>query len=157
MKNHCRLILSYLQFVPDDGEGKQLSTVRADLPEELPPILVADDDRDVRSMLRTLLELDGHEVLEAKDGDEAWRICLETQPAVVVADVQMPGIDGLELCRKIRQSAYSPRIKVIAYTAGMATAEQARNAGCDEYFLKTDPLPRLRDKVREYASAHFGR
>jgi CheY-like chemotaxis protein len=68
----------------------------------------------------------------------------------------MPGIDGLELCRRVRQSKYSPEIKVIVYTAGMATPEQAKNAGCDEYFLKTDPLPRLRDKVRLYAGARPG-
>ena len=128
-----------------------MSGVPASLPSsDLPLVLVADDDKDVRTMLRTLLELDGHEVLEAKDGDEAWRLCNESRPAVVVADVQMPGIDGLELCRRVRKSKYSPGIKVIVYTAGMATADQARNAGCDEYFLKTDPLPRLRDKVREY-------
>ncbi|HEX3630172.1 MAG TPA: response regulator [Candidatus Dormibacteraeota bacterium] len=135
-----------------------LSSVPARLPsDDVPPVLVADDDPDVRSMLRTLLELDGHEVLEAKDGEQAWQVCLETQPSVVVADIQMPGIDGLELCRKIRQSKHSTDIKVIVYTAGMATAEQARSAGCDEYFLKTDPLPRLRDKVRQYVSARPGR
>jgi CheY-like chemotaxis protein len=135
-----------------------MSSVPARVPShDVPPVLVADDDRDVRIMLRTLLELDGHEVLEAKDGDEAWRMCLDVQPSVVVADIQMPGIDGLELCRKIRQSKHSPDIKVIVYTAGMATADQAKNAGCDEYFLKTDPLPRLRDKVREYASSRTGR
>jgi CheY-like chemotaxis protein len=116
-------------------------------------VVVADDDQDVRTMLRTLLELDGHEVMEAKDGDEAWQLCLECQPSVVVADIQMPGLDGLQLCRKIRGSEYSAGIKVIVYTAGMATPEEAKRAGCDEYFLKTDPLPRLRDKVREYVSA----
>lgn len=135
-----------------------MSGVPAPLPtNDLPIVMVADDDRDVRTMLRTLLELDGHEVMEAKDGDEAWSLCMEIQPAVVVADIQMPGIDGLELCRRIRGSKHSPTIKVIVYTAGMATAEQAKNAGCDEYFLKTDPLPRLRDKVREYANARPGR
>ena len=107
-------------------------------------------------MLRTLLELDGHEVLEAQDGDEAWKLCVESQPAVVVADIQMPGLDGLELCRRVRKSKYSPDIKVIVYTAGMATAEQARNAGCDEYFLKTDPLPLLRHKVRQYTGRPEG-
>jgi CheY-like chemotaxis protein len=70
-----------------------------------------------------------------------------------VADIQMPGLDGLQLCRKIRASRYSAGIKVIVYTAGMATPEEAKQAGCDEYFLKTDPLPRLRDKVRQYVSA----
>src|SRR6266480_4524785 len=103
-----------------------------------PPVLIADDDRDVRTMLRTLLELD-------------------CQPAVVVADVQMPAIDGLQLCRKIRESRYSPDIKVIVYTAGMATPEEAKRAGCDEYFLKTDPLPRLREKIRQYTGSRPGR
>ncbi|TMB69186.1 MAG: response regulator [Chloroflexi bacterium] len=131
-----------------------MSSVPASVPgSDFPPVVVADDDRDVRTMLRTLLELDGHEVMEAKDGDEAWRLCLEWQPSVVVADIQMPGLDGLQLCRKIRSSEYSAGIKVIVYTAGMATPEEARRAGCDEYFLKTDPLPRLRDKVRQYVSA----
>jgi len=131
-----------------------MSGVPASVPgSDFPPVVVADDDRDVRTMLRTLLELDGHEVMEAKDGDEAWRLCLEWQPSVVVADIQMPGLDGLQLCRKIRSSEYSAGIKVIVYTAGMATPEEARRAGCDEYFLKTDPPPRLRDKVRQFVSA----
>src|ERR1700716_4683995 len=131
-----------------------MSGVPASIPaDDEPSVLVADDDRDVRTMLRTLLELDGHEVVEAKDGDEAWRLCLEYQPSVVVADIQMPGLDGLQLCRKIRASRYSAGIKVIVYTAGMATPEEAKQAGCDEYFLKTDPLPRLRDKVRQFVSA----
>jgi phosphoserine phosphatase RsbU/P len=128
--------------------------VPAPLPtSDLPPVVVADDDQDVRTMLRTLLELDGHEVIEARDGDEAWQLCLDSRPSVVVADIQMPGLTGLQLCRRIRQSKYSPEIKVIVYTAGMATPEEAKQAGCDEYFLKTDPLPRLRDKVREYSIA----
>jgi len=131
-----------------------MSGLPASLPgSDFPPVIVADDDPDVRTMLRTLLELDGHEVMEAKDGDEAWRLCLEYQPSVVVADIQMPGLDGLQLCRRIRSSQYSAGIKVIAYTAGMATPEEAGRAGCDEYFLKTDPLPRLRDKVRQYVHA----
>ena len=131
-----------------------MSGVPASVPtSDEPPVLVADDDRDVRTMLRTLLELDGHEVIEAKDGDEAWQCCVDYQPAVVVADIQMPGVDGLQLCRRIRESRYSPDIKVIVYTAGMATPEEAKKAGCDEYFLKTDPLPKLRDKVRQYTNA----
>jgi CheY-like chemotaxis protein len=135
-----------------------MSGVPAPLPShDASLVLVADDDQDVRTMLRTVLELDGHEVIEAKDGEEAWALCLELQPSVVVADIQMPIIDGLELCRKVRGSEHSPDIKVIVYTAGMATPEQAKHAGCDEYFLKTDPLPKLRDKVREYASGRHGR
>ncbi|HEY8735413.1 MAG TPA: response regulator [Candidatus Dormibacteraeota bacterium] len=134
--------------------GLREAGVPAPMPSnDEPPVLVADDDRDVRIMLRTLLELDGHEVIEAQDGDEAWLLIVENGPSVVVADIQMPGLDGLQLCRKIRESKLSSGTKVIVYTAGMATPEDARKAGCDEYFLKTDPLPKLRDKVRQYTRA----
>lgn len=110
-------------------------------------VLVADDDADVRMMLRTLLELDGHDVIEAPDGDAAWRLIQEQEPPVVVADVQMPGLTGLQLCRRVRESRRP--CKVIVYTAGMATEQEARAAGCDHYFLKTEPLPRLREAIRQ--------
>ena len=113
------------------------------------PVLVADDDPDIRTMVRMLLELDGHRVLEAKDGTSAWEMIQSHNPAVVVADVQMPGMTGLQLCRAVKDSAFSS-VKVIVYTAGMASREDSMSAGCDGYFLKTDPLPNLRDAVRHF-------
>src|ERR1700704_5363261 len=77
-------------------------TLRWPYPMASRAVLVADDDRDVRTMVRTLLELDGHEVLEAPDGQAAWQLIVERRPAVVVADAYMPGYDGLELCRRIK-------------------------------------------------------
>jgi CheY-like chemotaxis protein len=112
-----------------------------------PPVLVADDDPDIRTMVRMLLELDGHRVLEAKDGTSAWEMIQSHNPSVVVADVQMPGLTGLQLCRKVKDSVHSG-VRVIVYTAGMASREDSMIAGCDGYFLKTDPLPNLRDAVR---------
>ena len=113
------------------------------------PVLVADDDPDIRTMVRMLLELDGHRVLEAKDGTAAWEMIQSHGPTVVVADVQMPGMTGLQLCRKVKESVHSS-VKVIVYTAGMASREDSMSAGCDGYFLKTDPLPSLRDAVRRF-------
>jgi len=114
-----------------------------------PPVLVADDDPDIRTMVRMLLELDGHRVLEAKDGTSAWELIQSHGPSVVVADVQMPGMTGLQLCRLIKDSPLSA-VRVIVYTAGMASREDSMSAGCDGYFLKTDPLPNLRDAVRRF-------
>jgi CheY-like chemotaxis protein len=113
------------------------------------PVLVADDDPDIRTMVRMLLELDGHRVLEARDGTAAWEMIQSHNPTVVVADVQMPGMTGLQLCRMVRDSAHNS-IRIIVYTAGMATREDSMAAGCDGYFLKTDPLPSLRDAVRHF-------
>jgi CheY-like chemotaxis protein len=115
-----------------------------------PAVLVADDDADVRTMVRMLLELDGHRVIEAKDGTLAWEMIQSHLPAVVVADVQMPGMTGLQLCQKVKETAVSASIRVIVYTAGMASREDSVKAGCDAYFLKTDPLPSLREAVRRF-------
>jgi two-component system, OmpR family, response regulator len=115
------------------------------------PVLVADDDPDIRTMVRMLLELDGHRVLEARDGTAAWEMIQSHSPSVVVADVQMPGMTGLQLCRKVKESAFAS-VKVIVYTAGMASREDSMSAGCDGYFLKTDPLPNLRDAVRRFCT-----
>jgi len=113
------------------------------------PVLVADDDPDVRAMVRMLLELDGHAVIEAKDGPSALDMILAHRPSVVVADVQMPGLTGLQLCRRVKSEVLADAPRVIVYTAGMATRADAEKAGCDGYFLKTDPLPNLRDAVRQ--------
>jgi two-component system response regulator DesR len=134
-----------------DGCG-WVTALRADqaATDHRPPVLVADDDPDVRTMVRMLLELDGHHVIEAKDGKLAWEMIQSHRPSVVVADVQMPGMTGLQLCKMVKETGASSSIRVIVYTAGMATREDSMAAGCDAYFLKTDPLPSLRDAVRRF-------
>lgn len=114
-------------------------------------MLIADDDRDIRTMVRTLLELDGIQALEAADGTEAWEMIVQHRPAVVIADVSMRGYNGLELCRKVKANGFAST-RVIVYTAGMATEAESRLAGCDAYFLKTDAVARLREAVRTLAA-----
>jgi two-component system response regulator MprA len=75
-------------------------------PEQHRPILVVDDDLHVRKMLRHLFELDGLEVIEAEDGRAALNDVLARQPAVLVTDLQMPGLDGLSLCRVLRGAGF---------------------------------------------------
>lgn len=115
-------------------------------------VLVADDHDDVRTMVRVLLELDGHDVLEAPDGMKAWELVLRRRPAVVIADAFMRGYDGLELCRMIKANGLAAT-RLIVYTAGLANEEDSRRAGCDAYFLKTDSPKRLRETVRAFTKA----
>lgn len=114
-------------------------------------VLVVDDDPDVRTMLRTHLEIEGYAVIEAADGNQAWELVQRHKPAVVIADIQMPGRSGLELCRHARAAGLD-KTGFIAYTAGMASNEECTQAGFDAHFLKTDPLPRLSRTVRRLAS-----
>jgi CheY-like chemotaxis protein len=97
-------------------------------------------------MVRTALQLDGHAVLEAPDGQTAWELIVANRPVLVLTDVQMPGIDGLELTALIKANGYN-ETKVILFTAGMATEWQAQRAGADAYVTKSAPLPELRAAV----------
>jgi two-component system response regulator MprA len=110
---------------------------------------VVDDDPAIREMLRHALQLDGHNVAEVKDGKAAWQVIKAHRPAVVIIDVMMPGMDGLELCRRVK--AENKEIKLIIYTAGMATEAEALAAGADAYVHKGRPVKALRDAVRRFA------
>jgi CheY-like chemotaxis protein len=114
-------------------------------------VLVVDDDPDVRTMLRTQLEIDGCDVVEAADGRQAWRMIERDHPAVVVADILMPHGNGLELCSLARANGFDDT-KFIAFTAGMASWDECKAAGFDAHFLKTDPLPSLSRTIRRYLS-----
>lgn len=114
-------------------------------------VLVVDDDRDVRTMLRTQLEIEGYTVIEAADGNEAWELIQRQHPAVVIADVLMPGQSGLDLCRQARAAGFNST-GFIAFTAGLASYEECSQAGFDARLLKTDPLPRLSETVRRLLS-----
>ncbi len=118
-------------------------------------VIVVDDDPDVRTMLRTLLELDDREVIEAADGEQAWKMILQYRPAIVVTDLQMPCLDGLALCRRNRDNRFRD-VKVIVYTGCPVTAEDVKRAGAHEHFLKTDPLGSLRQTITRLASWHSG-
>jgi CheY-like chemotaxis protein len=109
-------------------------------------ILVVDDDLHVRKMLRHLFELGGHEVIEAEDGRAARDIVSARRPAILVTDLQMPGLDGFSLTRGLRESGFR-RLRIVVYTGQRVTADETRNAGADELVLKTEPISRLRDVV----------
>ena len=72
-------------------------------------ILVVDDDRAVREALRRALTLAGYEVQLAEDGEQALEQIVQAVPDAVVLDVGLPGIDGLEVCRRVRRSATACR------------------------------------------------
>lgn len=73
-------------------------------------VLVVDDDPSLRDVVRVALELDGFTVLEARDGREGLALALGKQPAAVVLDINMPELDGLSMCRQLRQHSQVPVI-----------------------------------------------
>jgi CheY-like chemotaxis protein len=80
-------------------------------------ILVTDDHEDSRELLAAYLMLDGHTVRTAADGREALRICADFQPDIVFLDLCMPGMDGYELCARLRENEGTKDAAVYALTA----------------------------------------
>jgi len=97
-------------------------------------VLVVDDDDMIRRLLRTVLEADEIEVVEAPDGDAALAALAELQPTVIVLDVMMPGLDGVEVCRRINHA----NAKVVMLTArdDPELERAATEAGADAFLTK---------------------
>ena len=81
-----------------------------------PTVLIADDDLEILTMVRTLLRRRDVKLLEASDGEEAMRLIRDNQPDLVVLDVMMPGQSGWEICKAIREDEQLNRTGVIMLT-----------------------------------------
>lgn len=113
-------------------------------------LLIADDDPDMRDFLRVALERDGDEVLLAADGERGWEL-LEGKPVrMALVNLQMPGIDGLELIRRVRAREGRPYTYLVVVTArsGRDDFLAAMRAGADDFVTKPIDLDILRARVR---------
>lgn len=111
-------------------------------------ILIVDDEPDLHAILRLRLELEGFEVFDAYQGEEALRLFQQEQPDGVIVDVIMPGMNGFEVCKQIK--AKNPAAKVIVYTAKIdgVDAGQAKEAGADLFTVKTNNLVLLLASIK---------
>ncbi|MBV9661100.1 MAG: response regulator [Acidimicrobiales bacterium] len=114
-------------------------------------VLVVDDDVMIRRLVRAVLETDEFEVTEARDGPAALRLADETDPAVVVLDVMMPGIDGVEVCRQLDHE----KMKVVVLTAqdDPSLESEAKAAGANAFITKPFSAIELLDLVAELMPA----
>jgi CheY-like chemotaxis protein len=110
-------------------------------------VLVVDDDEMVRRLVRTVLEADDYNVVDARDGEEALKLLDSTSPNLVVLDVMMPGLDGVEVCRRLDHS----QVKVVMLTArdDPALEEECIAAGADAFLTKPFSSIRLLDLIEE--------
>ena len=101
-------------------------------------ILVVDDDARNLRLAVTALEQAGHEVLSAEGGAEGIEAALAHAPDLVLMDVQMPGMDGITVLRRLRSEPRTAALKVVALTALAMKGDQERilAAGCDGYIAK---------------------
>src|SRR5690606_27382323 len=113
-------------------------------------IMVVEDEEALTLLLRYNLEAEGYEVESVARGDEAEIRLRETIPDLVLLDWMLPGLSGIELCRRLRARADTKRLPVIMLTARGEEAERVRglSTGADDYIVKPFSVPELLARVR---------
>ncbi len=117
-------------------------------------ILVVDDEPQIRRVLRSTLTGQGYVIIDAKTGEEGVESARKNKPDLVLLDVNMPGMGGIEACREIRRSSDAP---IIMLTVRNAERDKvlALDAGADDYVVKPfgieELLARIRSALRRYA------
>jgi two-component system, OmpR family, response regulator MprA len=111
-------------------------------------ILVVEDDRAVRDALRRALTLAGYEVQQAEDGEQALEQIAQSVPEAVVLDIGLPGVDGLEVCRRVRM--LGNRVPILMLTARDAVEDRidGLDVGADDYMVKPFDVGELKARLR---------
>ena len=110
-------------------------------------ILVVDDEPQITRVLRTSLSSQGYDIRVANDGETALEILKDWTPDLVITDLSMPNMDGLELCRRLRAKSQIPII-VLSVKGEERTKVQALDAGADDYVTKPFGMSELLARVR---------
>src|SRR5260221_14631443 len=114
-------------------------------------IIIVDDDRETREMLKMALELEGYEVSQAANGLRLISTLHVDRPDLILLDVMMSWIDGFELCRAVKKNEEFRDIPVIFISARSSATDvkRGREAGASDYFTKPVELPTLIARIRE--------
>jgi CheY-like chemotaxis protein len=116
-------------------------------------ILVADDDRDIRDMLKHFLTLHGFKVIEASNGIEAVELCSKFRPSIILMDIEMPLLDGIEATRRIMQmnsGTVVTGIVVIGITGHPNRKYELLQAGARGVIIKPFSGQMLIDTIKKY-------
>ena len=114
-------------------------------------ILLVEDNDDIRYALRVLLELRGFTIIEATDGREALHATLKHAPGLILMDLTLPRVDGVESTRIIRANPATARIPILAVSSSaLHYKNQAMFAGCNEVVTKTEFIDNMDALLEKY-------
>lgn len=120
-----------------------------------PLILIIDDEHDFRVICAHVLERGGYDMAEAGDGQAGLKVFAERRPDLVVLDGNLPDIDGLEVCRRLRRLPGGEKVPILMCTvrSAMVTVSEGIDAGVTDYVLKPfemeDLLERISDALKK--------
>ena len=136
------------QVFAADGNGPKLNMAEK-------TILIVDDNPVNLKLIRILLAGEGYDVHTASDGENALRVLQDLRPQMILMDIQLPGIDGLELTRRLKADPMTRDITIVGLTAYAMKGDEQKilAAGCDGYIAKpidTRTLPAVIQRYLEY-------
>lgn len=111
-------------------------------------ILIAEDDRAVREALRRALSFEGYEVIAAADGGEALEVLTAQTPDAILLDIMMPGVDGLTVCRRVRDKGLTVPVLMLTARHEISDRVAGLDAGADDYLVKPYALDELLARLR---------
>ena len=115
-------------------------------------ILYVEDNLDNRTLVRRILMAEGYNLLEANNATQALEILNETQPNLILMDINMPDMDGYSLTAKIKETPNFKSTPIIALTANVMRGDRERSleAGCDGYIQKPIDIDKLSDQIEHF-------
>src|SRR5437870_9074932 len=150
-----RRSFGHMSFTADERTHNVMSRPHQDAnPITEPTVLIADDDDDTRVMFRTLLGTKGYRVVEASDGEEVIEVTLRENPGLVLLDLGLPLMNGLNVIRRLRNELQVIDIPVVVITGYDKHFDTAVAAGCDDYLIKPIDFGRLDRKSTRLNSSH---
>jgi DNA-binding response OmpR family regulator len=111
-------------------------------------VLVVDDEWELRNLLTEFLTGEGYDVIQASNGEEALELAEKEEPQVILLDVKMPGIDGIEVCRRLKEEDKTRFIPIIMVTALEDRDVDAFVEGADDFVIKPFSLVELSFRVK---------
>jgi two-component system, cell cycle response regulator DivK len=120
--------------------------------DERKTVVCIEDNASNMLLVSRIVEVEGHKLLQAEDGHSAIELLNNSDPDIILLDINIPGISGLDLARMIRQSERLASVPVIATTANVLVGDKERciEAGCDDYLPKPLDIRKLREMLRYY-------
>ncbi len=118
-------------------------------------ILVVDDEQSLVNLCLLILEQAGYKVRGALSGKQALQMVGDEMPDLILLDVMMPGMDGIEVCRRIREQMPAQRPYILMYTADdrQYTKTESINAGATDFISKDTPIFDLPGKIKNYLAS----
>jgi two-component system response regulator MprA len=120
----------------------------SNLPSDTSAVLIVEDDPDVRDALTRALRFEGYDVTTATDGGRALAQVEESEPDLILLDVMMPFVDGLETCRRLRARGYDTPILILTALGEVGDRVDGLDAGADDYMAKPFSLDELLARLR---------